>query len=364
MGASIQTITVLTILVSLLHFPRTVLAAPDLSARDLLEKCADAARWANHAHVKIEIESSVTIDGQSRPPRKFSVERFSDGDRLRILYHNFEPNGEVGSRFDLLVTPRVRIFWKPNGPLEDQSVDFSAAPDNIPGAAEFDRAAATFGWFLDGAIGVAPYRRFAPEIAAQKGKIQDTVEDERVDGLDCKQITVSNDAWVYRLWVAPSRSFNFARITFDHQPMPSRADQYHITVGDVQYEQLPSGKWLIVGGTYALHTLQNIRGVYEYHVAARRTEFDLAPDFEMLRAFDAPAILNGTSVGWYRFDENGIHGINTVPLFWQDGYVMIDVVTELTNLVNKPIFGFDDSFDLFSSTILPASATYSILSLL
>ena len=334
----------ITALLTIALFPRAVLADSELSARELLAKAAESVSWADHAHIKSEIESRPWDKGSAVHPYFISTDIYSSGNQLHSVWYVLGNDGRVAIRWDLLLTPERRLLWTSrNG---QSTVNYSESPALIHESMGFDRAQAG-GFFLDGAVPDNVYYRFDLSTAAQFGKVDSIVRDDQLTGLACRVVHVIGDHWEMRIWVVPSRGFNFAKYTFDRSPVPGRPSEYHsVLVDNISYRQMPGQRWVIQGGSCETRWADGKGTNMRFRDVARRTEIDLSPDFVKVHAFDLPRIPDGTRIWCEDVDRNGEFIRSPRPYFWLQGHVVVDFGAEIVSLMYTPIIGGDSNLNL------------------
>lgn len=301
--------------------------AGGLSPEQLLQKAIDATAWTRNVHMRLEyrirsigwvqedfgLGPPVNLDEQSG-----TGEVFVSGQRLRSIRQNAPAGGFDGAHVDTLVTPDRRIFW-----VKGHSVAYTESKLLIEQAEVLDRASMLMGWFLDGNISDQIYGLFTFATALKLGKVQPNAPEENLGDIPCRVVDVVGDSWELRVWVAPTRDFNFARFTFDSKADPKIGrKEVHCDIKQIKYQQLQDGKWIIKAGTFQFTAPFKDRGERGYETTVTRTFVDLNPDFEKLKAFDVPAIPDGERVLLEETDESGKRKQSGVKHMWKDGKVV------------------------------------------
>ena len=302
--------------------------AAGLSPDQLLQKAIDATTWTRNMHERLEFRIRpigwVQDDFGSGPPvnldeQSGTGEIFVSGERLRSIRQNGPANGFDGAHVETLVTPDRRIFW-----VKGSSVDYTESKLLIEQSAVLDRALKQMGWFLDGNISDQIYDLFTFATALKLGKVQQNAPEEKIGDIECRVVHVVGDSWELRVWVAPTRDFNFARFTFDSKADPKIGrKEVHCDIKQIEYQQLQDGKWIIKGGTFRYTAPFKDRGERGEDIIVARTFVDVNPDFEKLKAFDVPAIPNGERVLIEKADESGKKKRDSgVKRMWKDGKIV------------------------------------------
>lgn len=304
------------------------------SPRQLLRAASAAMNWTKHSHTESTLRFTFTTRGDNGRLGKpggttAKYDLFQDGDRLRMVQQNASEHGYAGAHVVLLITPQRRIAW-----VKNDYVLYTKSNEVIKQSAGLDRAYAGYGWFLNGVLsdrGGAPVFDFAA--AARLGNISPVVHEGKIGGLSCKIVDVSTDSWKLRVWIAPSRGYNFAKFTFS---TASAGHQEDIIVDDVSYKHLRGSKWVIQSARYRQHYSVGGHVEQSKEITAKRTLIDLAPDFAKLGAFNLPPIPNGQEVGIQVADKNGkTKPSSGLKYMWENGKVVRAYDPKIVNQIRQ-----------------------------
>jgi hypothetical protein len=275
----------------------------------LLQKLVAANRWDEVRHIRSKFDARIlpAASPKAEPLRRIggSVETIVASDRLSWVKQNDPIDGAAASRIATLSLPERRICWN-----EGRFVQYTESKKIIDRSASIDRGLTEGGWFLDGSVPLdfdADRPILTPAIAAQSGRVDPQVIGEQVGGVDCRKLTVSGDGWVWSIWVAPDRGFNFAKYELAIKADPIRkrlASDW--TVDGIEFQQAKDGRWFVSGGTLAVAGLTSKAGKPTILVT-RVTRELVEPLAEVTKseAFAPPAIPDETVVYWDRTDDKG-----------------------------------------------------------
>lgn len=273
------------------------------SPEQLLDKLDQAIAWTANSAIKMDFRDVETrLDtkrsrGQTITTGTVAVYQASD-DRLRleVVY------AETRERENALILPGRVIQWS-----SDPSrwhVDYTESPTMILSHSAGCRGATRYGWFLDGAVCYSGKETAGLKLVhlaglARLGRISPELARERVGDLDCFVITSVRDDDFCRIWVAPSRGYNFAK--FMWAPSPKRAaiiGESRQVVDDVQFGRIWGDRWIVLRAHRFDRTapLKRPDDWSADDITFTRTSVDPAPDFARLNVFNADEIPDGTAV--------------------------------------------------------------------
>lgn len=322
--------------------PLSALGADPLesTAEVLLRKAADASGWMRSAHVKLEFQATrlKPIDAQAaRPPgNKGWGEIWQSGPYLHVIKQNVEEDDSEGARVEILRTPQRRICWQ-----KGTIVQYTESPAVMKKSESLDYGFHELGWFLNGVFPNQVHPLFRLSNAGELGRVQPTVGEEQLGDLACHVVDITGDSWSLRLWIAPQRDYNLAKLSFNCQANPKlRYKEQRIVIDDIGYRQMESGAWVVESGTFRYHTLDHApdrERQIEIHV--RRTTIELNPDFEKLNAFALPPIPNGEKVHRTEVDAQGkeVDVYAGIKHIWKDGAIVPAYDPEFIQRVEKLI---------------------------
>ncbi len=282
-------------------------SSPDVG--EIITLYAEAVSWDSHVSLRVKAQTSVAASQPDRVnvgSRKLDLMHRRDNDRTEwfgtdLLLDNDGKMLERGSiNFSRIMNEE---FFLVADKHHDADTYFAFVKRDFNQEQASLGCFPPHGHFLEGRVGAVGPRKTMAKKLAESGTAR-LVRTEEIDGTMCYVVEAKAADGAFTAWIAPDKGYNALKYTItktgtdllNGRPMDqTQISNWTIVVDSIALTKVGE-RYLPVAGHYTHRTLFKDGLEKTTAVQVKRSEIDLNPDFEALRAFTFN-LPDGTLVG-------------------------------------------------------------------